>query len=47
MEFKSEMLKYWDDEPVAGYKVEEKDIVMDPLNNVEDALFAFIMGLMY
>ncbi|ARE86869.1 hypothetical protein [Clostridium formicaceticum] len=47
MEIKSEILKYWDDEPVENYKKEEENIVKNPLNNVEDALFAFIMGLMY
>lgn len=47
MEFNSELLNYWDKEPVEGYKAEEEDIVKEPLNNVEDALFAFIMGLMY
>ncbi|MFZ7133563.1 MAG: hypothetical protein ACOWWR_14535 [Eubacteriales bacterium] len=47
MEFKSEVLRYWDDQPVEGYKEEEENIVKKPLNSVEDALFAFIMGLMY
>lgn len=47
MEFKSELLNYWDDEPVEGYKKEEESIVKGPLNGVEDQLFAFIMGLMY
>ncbi len=46
-EFKSELLHYWQDEPVEGYKAEEEDIVKDHLNKVEDELFAFIMGLMY
>ena len=47
MEFTSELLKYWNEEPLEGYKAEDKDIVKDPLNKVEDALFAFIMSLMY
>jgi len=47
MEFSSELLKYWDEEPIEGYKAEDKEIVKNPLNNVEDALFAFIMSLMY
>ena len=47
MEFKSELLQYWNDEPVVGYEKEEESIVKKPLNDVEDALFSFIMGLMY
>lgn len=47
MKFKSELLNYWDEEPLPGYEKEDKDVVKDRLNNVEDALFAFIMGLMY
>ena len=47
MDINTEMLRYWDDEPVEGYKAEEADIVKKPLNKVEDAVFAFIMGLMY
>ncbi|KPU42513.1 hypothetical protein OXPF_42980 [Oxobacter pfennigii] len=47
MEVKSELLNFWEDAPVEGYKAEEADIVKDPLNNVEDALFAFIVTLLY
>lgn len=47
MEVKSELLKYWDSEPVEGYNKEEESIVKEPLNDVEDELFAFIMSLMF
>ena len=43
----SEYLHYWEESPVKGYTQEEEGIVKQPLNQVEDALFAFIMGLMY
>lgn len=47
MEIKSELLKYWGDEPVEGFKQEDESIVKEPLDEVEDELFAFIMSLMY
>lgn len=47
MDFTSELLRYWDEEPVEGYVNEEEGIVKEPLNKVEDELFAFIMSLMY
>jgi hypothetical protein len=47
MKSASELLNYWNESPLEGYTADEKDIVKEPLNNVEDALFAFIMGLMY
>ncbi|MBF7097696.1 hypothetical protein [Alkalibacter mobilis] len=47
MKLNSELLKYWDDAPVEGYKPEDEDIVKEPLNKVEDQLFAFVMSLMY
>lgn len=47
MGINTELLRYWDEEPVEGYKAEEKDIVKEPLEKVEDALFAFVMSLMY
>jgi|LFRM01.1.fsa_nt_gb hypothetical protein len=44
----SELLNYWqDDQLLEGYKAEDKEIVEEALNKVEDALFAFIMGLLY
>jgi hypothetical protein len=47
MKSASELLNYWNESPFEGYTADEKDIVKEPLNNVEDASFAFIMGLMY
>lgn len=48
MTVKSELLKYWEEgKPIEGYKLEEEDIVKIPLHQVEDELFAFILGLLY
>ena len=45
---KTEILHYWEEgKPIPGYKPEEEEIVKDALHGVEDALFAFILGLLY
>ncbi|NLP36082.1 MAG: hypothetical protein GX357_00305 [Firmicutes bacterium] len=48
MTVKSELLQYWEEgKAIEGYNLEEEDIVKDPLHQVEDELFAFILGLLY